>query len=48
VRLAQTAAGSSAKWIDAKADTYTNTARLTLEGFTTLIADVRAGRQIKG
>ncbi|HXF52896.1 MAG TPA: 3-methyl-2-oxobutanoate hydroxymethyltransferase [Hyphomicrobiaceae bacterium] len=48
VRLAQTAAGSAAKWIDAKADTYANTAKLTLEAFTALIADVRAGRQIKG
>jgi 3-methyl-2-oxobutanoate hydroxymethyltransferase len=48
VRLAQTAAGSSAKWVDAKADTYANTAKLTLEAFTTLVADVRAGRQIKG
>ena len=48
VRLAQTAAGSSAKWIDSKADTYVNTAKLTLEAFTTLIADVRAGKQIKG
>jgi 3-methyl-2-oxobutanoate hydroxymethyltransferase len=48
VRLAQTAAGSSAKWIDAKAETYANTAKATLEAFTALIADVRAGRQIKG
>jgi 3-methyl-2-oxobutanoate hydroxymethyltransferase len=48
VRLAQTAAGSSAKWIDSKADTYVNTAKLTLEAFTTLIAEVRAGKQIKG
>src|SRR5918997_4328709 len=48
VRLAQTAIGSSAKWLDSKADTYVNTAKLSLEAFKTLIEDVRAGRQIKG
>jgi 3-methyl-2-oxobutanoate hydroxymethyltransferase len=48
VRLAQTAIGSSAKWLDSKADTYVNTAKLSLEAFRTLIEDVRAGRQIKG
>ena len=48
VRLAQTATGSSAKWIDSKADTYVNTAKLSLEAFKTLIGDVRAGKQIKG
>ena len=48
VRLAQTAIGSSAKWIDSKADTYVNTAKLSLEAFKALIEDVRAGKQIKG
>jgi 3-methyl-2-oxobutanoate hydroxymethyltransferase len=48
VRLAQTAIGSSAKWIDSKAETYVNTAKLTLEAFKTLIDDIRAGKQIKG
>jgi 3-methyl-2-oxobutanoate hydroxymethyltransferase len=48
VRLAQTALGSSAKWLDSKTDTYVNTAKLSLEAFKTLIEDVRAGRQIKG
>ncbi len=48
VRLAQTANGSSAKWIDSKADTYVNTAKLSLEAFKALIGDVRAGKQIKG
>lgn len=48
VRLAQTAIGSSAKWIDSKADTYVNTAALALDAFKTMIGDVRAGRQIKG
>jgi 3-methyl-2-oxobutanoate hydroxymethyltransferase len=48
VRLAQTALGSSAKWLDPKTDTYVNTAKLSLDAFTALIEDVRAGRQIKG
>jgi 3-methyl-2-oxobutanoate hydroxymethyltransferase len=48
VRLAHTAIGYGAKWIDSKAETYVNTARLSLEAFTALCADVRAGRQIKG
>jgi 3-methyl-2-oxobutanoate hydroxymethyltransferase len=48
VRLAQTALGSSAKWLDTKADTYVNTAKLSLDAFKALIDDVRAGRQIKG
>lgn len=48
VRLAHTAIGYAEKWIDAKTDTYVNTARAALEAFTALIADARAGRQIKG
>ena len=48
VRLAQTANGSSAKWLDSKADTYVNTAKLSLEAFKALIGDVRSGKQIKG
>lgn len=48
VRLAQTALGSSAKWIDSGAETYVNTAKLSLDAFKALIGDVRAGRQIKG
>ena len=48
VRLAQTAIGSSAKWIDSKADTYVNTAKVSLAAFTALIDDARAGKQIKG
>lgn len=48
VRLAQTAIGSAAKWLDSEADTYANTAKLSLAAFQALIADVRAGRQIKG
>jgi len=48
VRLAHTAIGYGAKWIDSRAETYVNTARLSLEAFQALAEDVRAGRQIKG
>jgi 3-methyl-2-oxobutanoate hydroxymethyltransferase len=48
VRLAHTAMGYGEKWLDAKTETYANTARATLDAFTALIADARAGRQIKG
>jgi 3-methyl-2-oxobutanoate hydroxymethyltransferase len=48
VRLAHTAIGYAEKWIDAKIDTYVNTAKAALDAFAALIADARAGRQIKG
>jgi 3-methyl-2-oxobutanoate hydroxymethyltransferase len=48
VRLAHTAIGYGVKWLDAKTDTYCNTAKNSLAAFTSLIDDVRAGRQIKG
>ncbi len=48
VRLAHTAIGYGAKWIDSKTETYVNTAKLSLEAFTALCADVRAGRKIRG
>jgi 3-methyl-2-oxobutanoate hydroxymethyltransferase len=48
VRLAHTAIGYAEKWIDSKSETYVNTARAALDAFTALIADARAGRQIKG
>jgi len=48
VRLAHTAIGYGAKWIDAKTETYGNAAKLSLDAFRALIDDVRAGRQIKG
>ena len=48
VRLAHTAIGYGAKWIDSKTETYVNTAKLSLQAFTALCEDVRAGRQIKG
>src|SRR5712675_2962677 len=34
VRLAHTAIGYAAKWLDSKTETYTNTAKLSLEAFT--------------
>jgi 3-methyl-2-oxobutanoate hydroxymethyltransferase len=48
MRMAHTAIGYAEKWIDAKTETYANVARISLDAFTALIADVRAGRQIKG
>jgi 3-methyl-2-oxobutanoate hydroxymethyltransferase len=48
VRLAHTAIGYGEKWIDAKTETYANVARTCLDAFTALIADIRAGQQIKG
>ena len=48
VRLAHTAIGYAEKWLDAKTETYVNTAKAALEAFAALIADARAGRQIKG
>jgi 3-methyl-2-oxobutanoate hydroxymethyltransferase len=48
VRLAHTAIGYGEKWLDVTTETYANTARAALDAFTALIADARAGRQIKG
>lgn len=48
VRLAHTAIGYHDKWLEPKADTYVNTARAALGAFSELVADIRAGRQIKG
>ncbi len=48
VRLAHTAIGYGEKWLDAQTDTYFNSAKATLAAFSALIADARAGRQIKG
>jgi 3-methyl-2-oxobutanoate hydroxymethyltransferase len=52
VRLAHTATGYGEKWLDSQSnklpDTYFNSAKATLDAFAALIADARAGRQIKG
>jgi 3-methyl-2-oxobutanoate hydroxymethyltransferase len=48
IRLAHTAIGYGEKWLESKTETYVNTAKASLDAFTSLIGDVRAGRQIKG
>jgi len=48
VRLAHTAIGYAAKWLDAGTETYGNAAKLSLDALRALIDDVRSGRQIKG
>jgi 3-methyl-2-oxobutanoate hydroxymethyltransferase len=48
VRMAHAAIGYAERWIDATTETYANVAKITLDAFSALIADVRAGRQIKG
>jgi len=48
MRLAHTAIGYGEKWIDSETQTYANVAKISLDAFTALIGDVRAGRQIKG
>ena len=47
MRMAHAAIGYAEMWIDSKAQTYANVAKISLEALTALIADVRAGRQIK-
>jgi 3-methyl-2-oxobutanoate hydroxymethyltransferase len=48
VRMAHAAIGYGEKWLDATTETYANVAKISLDALTALIADVRAGRQIKG
>jgi 3-methyl-2-oxobutanoate hydroxymethyltransferase len=48
MRMAHTAIGYAENWIDSTTETYANVARISLDALTALIADVRAGRQIKG
>jgi 3-methyl-2-oxobutanoate hydroxymethyltransferase len=47
MRMAHAAIGYAETWIDTKAESYTNVAKISLEALSALIADVRAGRQIK-
>jgi 3-methyl-2-oxobutanoate hydroxymethyltransferase len=47
MRMAHAAIGYPETWIDSKAESYSNVAKITLEALNALIADVRAGRQIK-
>jgi 3-methyl-2-oxobutanoate hydroxymethyltransferase len=46
--MAHAAIGYAERWIDATTETYANVAKTSLDAFTALIGDVRAGRQIKG
>ena len=48
IRLAHTAIGYGEKWLEPPTETYANVAKISLDALTALIADVRAGRQIKG
>ena len=48
VRQAHTAIGYGEKWLDSKTETYANVAKISLDALATLVADVRAGKQIKG
>jgi 3-methyl-2-oxobutanoate hydroxymethyltransferase len=48
IRMAHAAIGYAERWIDATAESYANVARISLDAFAALIADVRGGRQIKG
>ena len=48
IRMAHAAIGYAEKWIDSEIETYANVAKVSLDAFSALIADVRAGRQIKG
>lgn len=47
VRLANTAIGYGYKFLDDDLDTYANVSRTILDALSTMIAEVRAGRQIK-
>jgi 3-methyl-2-oxobutanoate hydroxymethyltransferase len=47
MRMAHAAIGYAETWIDSKAQTYANVAKISLEALSALIADVRAGRPIK-
>jgi 3-methyl-2-oxobutanoate hydroxymethyltransferase len=47
MRMAHAAIGYAETWIDSKAESYANVAKTTLDALSALIADVRAGRQIK-
>jgi 3-methyl-2-oxobutanoate hydroxymethyltransferase len=48
LRMAHAAIGYAASNVDAPADTYANVARTTFDALSAYVADVRAGRQIRG
>jgi 3-methyl-2-oxobutanoate hydroxymethyltransferase len=47
MRMAHAAIGYAETWIESNAESYANVAKISLEALNALIADVRAGRQIK-
>ena len=48
VRMAHAAIGYAASSIDSTTDSYATVAKTTLDALTELVADVRAGKQIRG
>jgi len=48
MRMAHAAIGYGASFLESKAETYANVAKITLEALTSYAEDVRAARQIKG
>jgi 3-methyl-2-oxobutanoate hydroxymethyltransferase len=48
MRMAHAAIGYAASWIDSKAESYANVAKITLDAITAYADDVRGARQIKG
>ena len=48
IRMSTAAIGYNAKWIDSEPDTYANVARVAYDALTACVADIRAGRQIRG
>ena len=48
MRMAHAAIGYAASWLDSQAETYANVARISYQALNEYVADVRAGRQLKG
>jgi 3-methyl-2-oxobutanoate hydroxymethyltransferase len=48
MRMAHAAIGYAASWIDSKAESYANVAKITLDSISAYADDVRGARQIKG
>lgn len=48
MRMAHAAIGYAASWIDSRAESYANVARISLDALCEYVKDVREGRQLKG
>jgi 3-methyl-2-oxobutanoate hydroxymethyltransferase len=48
MRMAHAAIGYAASWIDSRAETYANVARISLDALSEYVRDVREGRPLKG